>query len=341
MKLIRCNNGHFYDQDKFGTCPSCNAGAADTVTEAFAPAPGMQQQVQPQSMVQQQPMVSPQQQSINNFQMKPEANYAAPSEDHTIGLGYEIPGEAHYDNGPANQSLVQDDFVAPNEQSEIHYNSDPEAFVSHELDRALNQSNVTIPLNQPQNVAISQSLGESIAQPAQQPRPQSSPMIQPMELNIQQPVINSFNIQPQEDDDYTVAITPGGKTVGTTGLKPVVGWLICLNGKHLGKDFRLVQGKNFIGRDLNMDVCLEGEKTVSREKHALIVYEPKHHLYLIQSGDSKELTYVNDKVILESKELHAYDQILLGDVKLLFIPLCNKEFNWTEVLEEGNEETEE
>ena len=83
---------------------------------------------------------------------------------------------------------------------------------------------------------------------------------------------------------------------------------------------------------------MEGEKTVSREKHALIVYEPKHHLYLIQSGDSKELTYVNDKVILESKELHAYDEILLGDVKLLFIPLCNTDFNWTEVMEQSEEE---
>ena len=197
----------------------------------------------------------------------------------------------------------------------------------------MNQSNVTIPLNQPQNVAMSQSLGEAIAQskPVQ-------PSVQPMDFNVQPQIINNFNVQPQEDDDYTVAITPGGQKVGTTGLKPVVGWLVCLSGKHLGKDFRLVQGKNFIGRDAHMDVCLEGEKTVSREKHALIVYEPKHHLYLIQSGDSKELTYVNDKVILESKELHAYDEILLGDVKLLFIPLCNTDFNWTEVMEQSEEE---
>ncbi len=82
-----------------------------------------------------------------------------------------------------------------------------------------------------------------------------------------------------------------------------------------------------------MDVCLDGEKTVSRDKHAVIVYEPKHHLYLIQSGDSKELTYVNDKVILESKELKAYDKVLVGDVRLLFIPLCDEKFNWTDELE--------
>ena len=37
MKLIRCNNGHFYDQDKFSSCPYCNGGnsTSDSMTEAF------------------------------------------------------------------------------------------------------------------------------------------------------------------------------------------------------------------------------------------------------------------------------------------------------------------
>ena len=324
MKLIRCNNGHFYDQDKFGTCPNCNANTADTVTEAFTPMPGVQQI----------PPVQP------NFQAQQEPNFAAPSEDATVGLGFEIPNVGQQNVGFVEQAVSPNNSELPKQEPEIHYNTDPEAFVSQELDRALNQSNVTIPLNQPQNVAMSQSLGEAIAQskPVQPTSAPVQPSIQPMDFNVQPQIINNFNVQPQEDDDYTVAITPGGQKVGTTGLKPVVGWLVCLSGKHLGKDFRLVQGKNFIGRDAHMDVCLEGEKTVSREKHALIVYEPKHHLYLIQSGDSKELTYVNDKVILESKELHAYDEILLGDVKLLFIPLCNTDFNWTEIMEQSEEE---
>lgn len=126
--------------------------------------------------------------------------------------------------------------------------------------------------------------------------------------------------------------------MGTEGQKPAVGWLVCIKGKHIGKDYRLVQGKNYIGRDASMDVCLEGEKTVSRDRHAVIVYDPMNHLYLIQSGESKELTYVNDKVILESQELSASDMILIGDVKLLFVPLCSEEFNWTDVLEGKEEE---
>jgi hypothetical protein len=43
-------------------------------------------------------------------------------------------------------------------------------------------------------------------------------------------------------------------------------------------------------------------------------------------------------VILESKELQAYDEILVGNVKLLFVPLCSESFNWTDVLEGKDKE---
>ncbi len=240
MKLIRCNNGHFYDQDKFSSCPNCNGGnaAADSMTEAFQ-AP-LRQQVHPSPMP---------------FQELPVS--------------------------------VQGDF---------------ESLVNPEVD-------VTLPLNQ--EAAMKD--------------------------------INSVFTPANKDEDYTVAMMPGGRVVSTSGLKPVAGWLVCLSGEHTGRDFRLVQGKNFIGRDESMDICLAHEKTVSREKHALIVYEPKHHEYLIQSGESRELTYVNDKVILESTILHAMDEILIGEVKLLFVPLCSETFNWEDVLDKKirNEEKDE
>ena len=133
MKLIRCNNGHFYDQDKFGTCPNCNANTADTVTEAFTPMPGVQQ-------------VPPVQQP--NFQAQQEPNFAAPSEDATVGLGFEIPTVGQQNVGFVEQVVSTNNSELPKQEPEIHYNTDPEAFVSQELDRALNQSNVTIPLNQ-------------------------------------------------------------------------------------------------------------------------------------------------------------------------------------------------
>ncbi len=125
------------------------------------------------------------------------------------------------------------------------------------------------------------------------------------------------------------------KTVGffeeDMGIEPVVGWLVCIEGKHIGKDFRLITGRNFIGRSQKMDVVLDGDSTVSRDSHAVVVYEPKGNVYLIQPGTGKELSYLNDQVVLESKVINACDVITVGATKLMFIPCCSERFNWSEL----------
>jgi hypothetical protein len=117
-------------------------------------------------------------------------------------------------------------------------------------------------------------------------------------------------------------------------LEPVVGWLVCVDGNHLGKDFRLVSGRNFIGRSTKMDVVLDGDASVSRESHAVVVYEPKGNIYLIQPGSSKELSYLNDEVVLESKIIKVNDIITVGATKLMFIPCCSDKFTWAETKKE-------
>lgn len=114
------------------------------------------------------------------------------------------------------------------------------------------------------------------------------------------------------------------------GSEPVVGWLVCIAGKHFGEDFRLSAGKNFIGRSTDMDVALTGEKSISRERHCIILYEPKQNIFMIQPGDSRELSYLNDKVILQAELIKAYDVLSLGDTKLMFIPFCGDQFKWEE-----------
>ena len=79
-----------------------------------------------------------------------------------------------------------------------------------------------------------------------------------------------------------------------------------------------------------MDVVLEGDPSVSRTAHAIVVYEPKENVYLIQPGASKELSYLNDSVVLESKVIAPNDVITVGATKLLFVPCCSKVFNWTD-----------
>ena len=134
-----------------------------------------------------------------------------------------------------------------------------------------------------------------------------------------------------EDDQKTVRMDRMGKNVRKA---PVVGWLVCLTGDGLGRSYELKAGKNFIGRGQDQDVVLEGDRSVSRDKHAIIMYEPHERKFLAIAGDSHELFYLNDKVVVSSEELNPFDTILLGQTQLIFIPLCGPQFAWDEEAEE-------
>ena len=58
------------------------------------------------------------------------------------------------------------------------------------------------------------------------------------------------------------------------------------------------------------------------------VHDPRSNVYLAQPGSSKELFYVNDKLVLNPIELKAMDQLSIGDTKLMFVPLCSEKFHW-------------
>lgn len=116
------------------------------------------------------------------------------------------------------------------------------------------------------------------------------------------------------------------------GIEPVVGWLVCIKGEEIGISFNLKGGRNFIGRSSQMDIVLK-DNSVSRDKHAVILYEPKKREFLAQPGESRELFYLNDEVVLGFEKLKAYDVLQMGSTKLMFIPFCSEAFGWEDAKE--------
>ncbi len=124
-------------------------------------------------------------------------------------------------------------------------------------------------------------------------------------------------------ENYTVHYFQ--KSIGT---EPVVGWLVCVKGVHFGEDFKIKSGRNFIGRSGAMNISLSGDKAVSRDKHAILTYDPKSNSFMIQPGDSSELCYLNDEPVLIPAKLKANDRISLGESELMFVPFCSDVFTW-------------
>ena len=119
------------------------------------------------------------------------------------------------------------------------------------------------------------------------------------------------------------------------GSDPVVGWLVCIEGSYFGESFKLKSGRNFIGRSSSMDVALTGDNSVSRERHAVVIYEPKSRIFIAQPGDSRELFYLNDEVVLNNEKLKNYDVLTIGNLKLMLVALCGEHFSWDDVKKEG------
>lgn len=151
-------------------------------------------------------------------------------------------------------------------------------------------------------------------------------------MSIKDAVNLNATVTVDSDDDDDVKTVRLGSSV-LSEKEPVVGWLVGLNGDCFGESFILKAGKNFIGRSANMDVVIKGDNAVSREKHAILIFEPKAKIFIAQPGEARELFYLNDEVVLNNIQMKKNDVICLGNTKLMLIPCCDEAFNWDDVKE--------
>jgi hypothetical protein len=122
-----------------------------------------------------------------------------------------------------------------------------------------------------------------------------------------------------------------GATVGVfshVGIDPPVAFVIVIDGPDKGAFFALRAGRNFIGRGSGSDVELSSDEAISREGHALISYDARKNSFLIASGSSRQITYLNGEELTDARPIAAYDVIELGRSKLSFLPFCGERFEW-------------
>lgn len=108
----------------------------------------------------------------------------------------------------------------------------------------------------------------------------------------------------------------------------LAGWLVVTSDNAKGKSFEITFGFNSIGREARNSIVLSMDDSISRQKHASVIYDYSNNLYFVKHEDGKYLTYLNSAVLLETKELKAFDKIKVGKTELLFVPLCGENFKW-------------
>ncbi len=140
----------------------------------------------------------------------------------------------------------------------------------------------------------------------------------------------------EEEENKTVAIGFGPKKEKLDN-DPVCGWLVCVEGKGKGKDYRIYGRNNTIGRDEKMDICIKDDPAISREKHARLAYDMKHNTFNLIPAEATNNPYVNDEPVYVPTKLEAYDVIELGESKFVFVPFCCDRFTWQNASTKGEE----
>lgn len=130
-------------------------------------------------------------------------------------------------------------------------------------------------------------------------------------------------------DEVTRPIPPaGGKGGSAPGFMPVVGWLVCIEGPARGADYRIRAGYNYIGRVQHMDICVRGDNTIGRERHALVAYDQEERVFFFGPADGKSIVRLNGKMVMNPQEIKLHDVLTVGTTKLMFVPLCGEGFDW-------------
>lgn len=357
MNVKKCANGHFFDADKYQLCPHCGASievmpetqskkeeSRDSsrqipwkrkkrnhnveVTPMTQKTMGKtfsvfdeQPKPQPQSkIVKNSPQVTqkPKQDVQPNQQKQPEVVYT-PAEElmdcpkcgHKTSVTSRFCrycGSAVTAPTPKTQSREPETIVS-NVQESASNTEEPKA-VSHSIDEKnflfeAKDNSVVIPEVKPQ--------------PVDEPQHKSS-----LEAAVRSAV--------SAGEGKTIGFFSMGTNDSHTETEPVVGWLVCIKGNHFGESLQITVGRNAVGRGVSNKIVITGDKSVSREKHCWITYDPKHRKFFVQPGESSGLTYLNDEIVMEYKQLKAKDKLEVGEGVYLFVPLCNDEFSWEDYM---------
>ena len=171
--------------------------------------------------------------------------------------------------------------------------------------------------------------------------PAAAPAVEPVPTPSATPVTTAPAVEPVTMPAAAPAPVPASDIGKTESIKlPVpepakeqkntkpAAFLVCISGANCGDFFAVSLGRNYIASGADADVKLDKDPSVSAECHAVITYNPSNNQFTLSAGTGRGITYLNGNQIDVSAEIKANDKIKVGSSELLFIPVCSDAFKW-------------
>lgn len=337
MNVKKCANGHFFDADKYQLCPHCGVSAEDSQSKSHKNESKQSYQRKKRDDKADVVVRSMPQKTIGKTMglfdevtqdvpsgrviRKNSEFSSAPKKEpmkatqKCFSCGREISATAHfckYCGTPMKQQAAS----AINASADVNMTEQPSTDPVKE-DTLHTEENYVFHMNSP-------------VQPVAE-KPEQHPSVEQEEdtPTLKEAIRNAVS----GNDGRTIGFFSMGSTEEIQNdSEPVVGWLVCVKGKHFGESFQIYAGRNAVGRGVANKIILSKDNSVSREKHAWITYEPKHREFFLQPGESSGLSYLNGENIMTATKLKAKDTLEFGDGMYLLIPLCGDDFSWEEYI---------
>lgn len=100
---------------------------------------------------------------------------------------------------------------------------------------------------------------------------------------------------------------------------PAAGWLVGLNGKYKGKDFKIKEGKNTVGGDKTCDIVLEDDFISKRHANINHIRKDGENIFILVDLDSANGTFLNDNdQPINKEELVDNDKVCFGKLEFRF-----------------------
>ncbi len=305
--LERCKAGHFYDADKYISCPYCRGSEKEDATIAFG---------SEKSHAISLPA------AIQEEDEKPEAG-----EEHTMSLK-EAVREAVLGTGRTVECCESEPVETQGKYKNEEVNKDEKAAASKSEEEPEAECTGSAEESGKEETGI---IHKEADETNKTDRSKNTEVI---EETVEMEIVKTEEKQVDEKNgsERSERVEKPERPMKNAGQgirnEPVVGWLVCTEGCHYGKSFELRPKRNFIGRGDENDVVLAGDPSVSEYRHTIVIYDPRSRNFIVQQGDSRELSYLNGALLLNSEMLKAYDILSVGDEQLLFIPMCGEAFSW-------------
>lgn len=107
-------------------------------------------------------------------------------------------------------------------------------------------------------------------------------------------------------------------------IKPVVGWLVVIEGENIGTDFKIHKGENCIG---SFDI--EPLIVVYDDRNKKFIHRVKYGVYYCMLPED------GNCFITEEEELKDRDIIQIGETKLMLRTFCDQDFDYVDDSDDG------